>query len=80
MKRTDYFKPIRNAIIVDFLMLDYDDPMYTGFFELDNGKIIYEVTTFPSGAMAVGLNILPSADSIKEVFDEKYIRYKENSS
>ncbi len=80
MKRTEYFMPIRNSIIVDFLMLDDDEPILTGFFELDNGRIIYEETTFPAGAMTAGLNILPSADSIKEVFDQDFIRYSDNNS
>ncbi|MEP2990930.1 MAG: hypothetical protein ABJN61_11655 [Flavobacteriaceae bacterium] len=80
MKRDAFFKPVRNAKIIDFLMLDDDDPMSAGFFELHDGKIIYEVTAFPSGAMAAGLNILPSADSINELFDKKFIRYSDNSS
>jgi hypothetical protein len=80
IKRTQYFKPIRNTVIVDFLILDNDEPMNAGFFELDNGKIIYEETTFPTGAMATGLNILPSVNSIKEVFDMEFVRYSDHYS
>ncbi|MEQ6124630.1 hypothetical protein AAON49_10545 [Pseudotenacibaculum sp. MALMAid0570] len=77
LKKTDFFKEIRNSVIVDFLILD--DPISTGYFELSNGNVIYEQRVFPSGAMATGLIISPSIYALKEEFEEDFIRYSDQN-
>ena len=78
LKRTEFFMELRNSVIVDFLM--FDDPISTGYFELSNGKIIYEETMFPSGAVGTGLKVLPSINALTEMFEQDFTRYCDNNS
>ena len=64
--------------ITDFLM--YDDPMSTGYFELENGIIVHEETNFPHGVRGTGFFIIPNIDIFSKRIGDNYLRYTKRSS
>lgn len=66
------FRKVKNQTIKD-VIIQVEESGETGFFELENGLIIYESTMFFHGVLNVGLKIF---DSLKEFENEEGMNYK----
>jgi len=74
--KSSHFKKLKDQKIVDILS-HREFYGQTGFYELESGIIIYEVTTFFHGADAVGLRMYNSIEEFESEEGEDYLRFSE---
>ena len=73
--RKNKLKNIKNQKITDFLMIEEYESV--GFFELENGYIITEISLAPSGTGLVGLKFYENMQDFEMHHGTKYLRLTE---